>query len=270
MGGKIVVHLQLALTGPAQITGTILNQSNTESVTAGRDNFSKKGTAAPQAGSYTMALTGTASGLPQGIGYASVLVDTGGHARASGKLGDNTPFSASGVLSDAGSWPFYAPLYHSGGYVRGTLTFETSGQMALDGTMQWFRPASTDKSSYGAGFAGDVSVAGYHYMPPTKGSAAIPLNNAGQGVITFSGSVLSSGTLGGMVDLSADKALEAAGGGASFTLKLSPATGVFTGKLDAFNKKVPYAGVLLQPLDEGYGLFQSPTVTGEVQIAPAP
>ena len=266
-GGRIAVQLQLALTGAAQVTGSILGSSGTLSVTAPRDNYSKSGNPAPQAGAYTAALSGTGAGLPEGLGYAALTVDAGGNVRAAGKLGDGTPFTAAGAVSDGGAWPFYATLYKSGGYIRGAATFEPVASPALDGTLFWYRPSGTGGTAYGAGFQGQVAVAGYHYTPPLKGSPAIPLNSQQRGVITFSGSVLSGGPLTGQVGLSASQALVAAAGGIPpFTLSLAPATGLFSGTVEAFNRKVPFSGALLQPLNGGSGLFQSPTVTGAVQI----
>jgi hypothetical protein len=84
------------------------------------------------------------------------------------------------------------------------------------------------------------------------------------GTITFTGSVLSSTITG---PLSINSVGTILSGNTAIKLTLAPATGVFSGTvLAGFTRPVPFSGILVQSLDEGIGLFQTPTLTGEVQI----
>ena len=263
-GFPVTVSLQLALGGTNEITGSILAGGTTESVTALRDNFSAGATAAPEQPVYTMKLTGTSSGLPQGIGYAAITVDAAGNVRMTGRTGDNIPFSFSSVLSDAGAWPFYISLYNSTGYLGGTLTFEPAGN--LDGTLYWLRPGNGGIGGYSQGFAGYVAAAGYPYIAPSRGDAAILLGPQHQGTITFSGGIL-SGTLQAPLSIGPTGSF-VVGGSSGIKLSLQSTTGVFSGTVDiGLSKPAPYYGVLLQSLDAGFGFFQSPTLSGSVQIS---
>jgi kumamolisin len=263
-GLPIIVTLQLSLSGTNQITGTVLDGTATETVTALRDNYSKTGTLAPQLPAYTLILTGTSTSLPQGIGYASITVDTAGNVRATGRLGDNTVYSVSSVLSSSGAWPFYASLYNSKGYIGGTLTFVPAGPPDISGSLNWVRPATAGFGGFSSGFSGSITAAGYVYTPPAKNTPAIPLSN-GQGTITFSGNILNSNVTGGL-SLSPTTGTLVSGNPA-IKLTLIPATGVFSGTVETgFGLPQPFSGVLLQSLDEGSGLFQSPTISGQVEI----
>jgi hypothetical protein len=263
------VTLQLSLAGTNEITGTILADGATETATALRDNYSKTGTTAPQLPAYTMTLTGTSSGLPAGIGYASVTVDSAGNVRATGRLGDDTPFSVSSVLSDSGAWPFYAPLYTtagytSPGYIGGTLTFEPSGPPDIDGALFWIRPSNNGFGGYSGGFYGGVAAAGYVYTPPARGAPAIPLNGQHEGVITFSGGILNTAVTG---PLSLGPTGALVSGTTSIKLALVPATGIFAGRVDVGSTgPLLFSGAVIQATDGGAGLFQSPTFSGQVEI----
>jgi hypothetical protein len=261
----VVVTLQLSLSGVDEITGSITAGDVTETATAPRDNYSKSGPVAPEEPAYTMTLTGTSTGLPGGVGYAAITVDGAGNIRAAGRLGDDTMYSFSSVVSGSGTWPFYASLYKSMGYIGGTLTFEQNGQTDLDGTLYWMRPATEGFGGYASGFAGAVAAAGYVYTPPAKDAPAIPLDGQHLGLITFSGGVLGP-PIDAQVSLGPTNGLVVSGtSGVKFTL--TPSTGVFTGTLNAgLAKPLPFYGVLLQSLDGGEGLFQSPTISGPVQI----
>ena len=92
----------------------------------------------------------------------------------------------------------------------------------------------------------------------------VPLGVSHTGTITFTGAVLSSTVTG---PLSINYAGTLLSGNSAIKLTLTPATGVFSGTVKAgFAQPVPFGGVLIQSLDEGTGLFQTPTLSGEVQI----
>jgi hypothetical protein len=58
-----------------------------------------------------------------------------------------------------------------------------------------------------------------------------------------------------------------ASGISGLALSLIPSTGVFSGSVNAgFGKPSPFYGILLQGIDGGEGLFQTPTITGDIQI----
>jgi hypothetical protein len=252
-GLPVTVHLQLSLAGTSEISGVILIGAATETGTALRDNYSIPATAAPEMPAYTMTLTGTAAGLPEGTGYAAITVDKAGNVRATGRLADNTAFSVSGVVSNSGAWPFYAALYDSKGYIGGSLTFVGSN---LAGALNWVAP----------GFSGGLTATGYAYSAPAKGAAALPLNGENQGVITFSGGPLSS-PIQGQLSLGAANALTVSGT-SGIKLTVTPGTGVFSGTVEAgFAKPLPFYGVLLQGMDEGSGYFQGAASSGQVEIS---
>ena len=258
----IVASLQLSLAGTNEISGTITNGSTVEPFTAPRDNYGAAGNPSPEMAAYTMTLTSTGASMPQGIGYAAVTVSKAGALQASGRLGDYTAFTASSVLSSSGSFPFYEPLYGSMGYIGGVLSF--NGTTSISGTLYWTRPAGIGTGAYASGFSGNVSVVGYGYVRPVGKAPAIPLNAAHQGLITFSGAALANSISG---PLSINSAGALVSGATAIKLTLTPTTGVYSGTVQAgFSQPVPFSGVLEQSLNQGLGLFQTPTQSGQVQI----
>jgi hypothetical protein len=258
----IVVNLQLALSGTNEITGTVTIGSTVETSTALRDNFVKTTNPALEAGAYTMTLTSTSASMPQGIGYAAITIDKLGNVKAAGKLGDNTAFSVAGVLSDSGTWPFYIPLYSEGGYIGGTVTF--SGATGA-GTLYWTRPATSSFGGYAAGFSGTVTAAAYSYTPPVAKTPVIPLGASHTGTINFTGNVINPPITGGLTLSPAGALLSS---NTSIKLTLSPTTGIFSGTVSGSDlaKPATFSGAIIQSQDGGFGLFQTLTVSGEVQI----
>jgi len=263
-GLSVIVTLRLSLSGATQVTGSVVSGNFTGTVTALRDNYSKSGTVAPEQPAYTMELTSTDPGAPAGAGYAAITVDASGSVRAAGRLGDATPFAVSSLLSDSGAWPFFTAPYGTEGYAAGTLTFQNAGTIALDGTLHWTRPASSILGGYPA-FSGNLTASGYVYKSPQPGQPEIPLT-ANHGTITFSSGILINPLIE-QLSLAANGSPQLSGT-LSLNLAVTRASGLFSGAVDVgLTKPVPYSGVLLQPINAGAGLFESPTVTGNVGIA---
>ena len=138
-----------------------------------------KDNAAGMAGKYTIFLppTSDAPQSPQGTGYARMTVSAAGNVTISGKLADNSGFSASGPIVGGmnGQQLFiYIPTLYSGkGLLVGALTFETLVGSDCHGVLQWFKPRQEKGDYFKAGFTTVLNLAGARYREPTFGRWAL-------------------------------------------------------------------------------------------------
>jgi Bacterial Ig domain len=152
---SLSLHLDLAAEPPI-FSGQILDGATPLSTfTALRDAYHAKTNPVPLSllnpladkGGYTAAFTARpapngaldATQFPQGDGWAVVKLAAGGTLTMRGQFADGTKFTYASGLNAANTFPFYVPLYRSGGAANGTIAFTAPG-MASAG-LAWFRPA---------------------------------------------------------------------------------------------------------------------------------
>jgi hypothetical protein len=176
----LTITIQADLTGGSgQITGSVSGGLGSFGFTLSQSTFNAKTNAAPQAGRYTLVLSPdpsvTGTSVPQGNGYAAIVIAPGGSAVVAGRLADGTPFSATAQVANDGTLAVYtvpsgAP---AGSSLEGVLTFEATSASDLDGTLTWIKGPKSADPFYPAGFTTTLPVVGSLYVRPAAGLQAM-------------------------------------------------------------------------------------------------
>jgi hypothetical protein len=187
-----------------------------------------------------------ASTAPQGDGYGAVTVHPNGAVQLIGELGDGTPLSESGMLTQTGKWPFFALFDKTQGVLTGVLSFEETGTSDVDGTVVWLEPAST---GYPQGVDTTVDAIGSKFVShPLLGDTAANVTAGG-------GNILDPATF--VIGLTTQGKLTQTEDG--FTLTINPATGLIGGTfLDAGSptpEKRRFSGALFEKTNSAHGVF---------------
>jgi hypothetical protein len=154
----LTVQFQLGLSEGA-LTGQVSGGNWTAELLADPVTWSSANPA-PEAGNYTLVIPGAggSSAQPGGEGSGLVTVDSAGNASFSGVLADGTSFNSTGMVTDRGRWPFYAPLYAGTGSIIGWLGLATNGD--ISGQLNWIKPAQPAAEYYRAGFTNSTEAVG--------------------------------------------------------------------------------------------------------------
>ena len=241
-----------------KITGAVTGTNFTSALVAELPNTSPE-----WQGTYTLVFSpadATATNVPQGYGYATLIVGPTGSGRLDGVLNDGTKLTATAPMLQSDQWPLYVPLYNRAGVSAGScigwVNFATNSE--LSATVYWFAPASKGYSK----FTTALTLDGSQFTTGLLASSA---------TVTLGG--------GGLTNLvkivtinSAGKVTVAEPSADALTLKLvpTPVTGqlmsptirqltpVFTGsfKPTGKDKAIPFTGLILQRQKTGGGLFQ--------------
>lgn len=136
----------------------------------------------PQAGKFTLALTGIDSvTAPNGHGFGNVTITPNGLISLGAKLADNTTVSqgtSQGIsVANAGTWPIYLNAYNGKGSVLGWLSFSNTPGTRCAGTLRWVKSSTAGGKNYTQGFATKIPVLGSSFVPATSG-LGIDLANA--------------------------------------------------------------------------------------------
>lgn len=191
-GEPIFVHLELSRPGgvPA-ITGTI-DTGNGPSTLAGYrlGKFTRR-IPASQQGRYTFVLPPKSDPNQQlEWGYGTVQVSNFGTAKLRGVLGDGTPVSSRGPLTENGLLRINTSLYRGKGSIEGWLQFGNDAQSNLTGSFTWLRPAML-KTRYLAGeLAIEQSIDGSRIANSGPDASVLPFSN---GEVTLNGGILGEG-----------------------------------------------------------------------------
>jgi len=120
----------------------------------------------PAAGKYklTLSVANSIGTAPIDPGSATLTVGKTGTASVSGKLGDKTKFSYSGVLSPTaqGGWRLmiYTSIYkYPPGSVAGEVSFDPAQPLVIDGSLLNIKPPQTRTTPYQTGFTVDYDLA---------------------------------------------------------------------------------------------------------------
>lgn len=163
---KITATMRVTLlpTGEKEVSATIVNGTNTMTGVAVRTPFHKL-LPAPAAVTTLLELpivssTGTA---PTVMGTATLRLSKLGVASISGKLGDKTSFSSSGLAltRPGGGWvfPIFSIVYkYPPGMVYGTLEYDPNVPLEIGGNVRAVKPPQTKTGPYQSGFTLDHSV----------------------------------------------------------------------------------------------------------------
>ncbi len=151
--GLLTLNLQMNIADNTFISGTVSGDSWSADLTANQALFNKKTNPAPFAGKYDITFPGPNDGNPdnpQNDGTGTLTVTTTGQVKFKGVLGDGTKVSQSATVSESGDWPFYIPLYKSGGQIIGWLNFDGAGDVG--GQTSWIKLANPKNKAFPDGF----------------------------------------------------------------------------------------------------------------------
>jgi len=144
--------------GHREIAATVTHEGGASTGTLPGNPYSKK-VPAPGAGKHKLTLTVTNSvgTAPLELGSATLTIGKTGTASISGKLGDKTKFSCSGVLGTHGGtgWRFmiYSSIYkYPPGTVSGEITFDPADPTKVEGPLKVNKPPQTRPAPYPGGF----------------------------------------------------------------------------------------------------------------------
>jgi hypothetical protein len=266
----LALQFDLAKTGNTnQVTGTVVDGAIESELVANRSLYTnKKNPTAPLVNpapalvsSYTVLFKApafneaTASTLPQGDGWATVVVSNAGVAKVTGALADGTAVTFSAPLSITNRLPFYAQLYKKLGSISGPVKFDNLTATDLDGeALFWFRPADNKSKVYPSGWPTGTTtdLIGSKFVKAQKTDTQSILGYAGDGQLGIDVTEL---TLHKSFTITAANKVTTAD--KTFALSLAGPTGIFSGNFTPTGekKKPAFKGVVLQKSGEASGFY---------------
>jgi hypothetical protein len=123
--------------------------------------------------------------VPQGNGYGSFTVSTGGTLNCAGATADGQVYTSAGIVGPTGQVPVFAVFGAPGGSILGTGVITPSGSPytnnTFTGTLSWNRAAESATSkgvTYRNGFGPiDLGIVGGKYKAPAPGAVVMGLAN---------------------------------------------------------------------------------------------
>jgi hypothetical protein len=260
----LIVTVQADVTGASgQITGTVSNATGAFGFTLSKSAYKAKTNAAPQAGRYTLVLAPDASttgtSVPQGNGYAAIVVNANGSATVAGRLADGTPYSATGHVADDGTLAIYCVPsgVPAGSSVDGLLTFRSTDVSDVDGTITWTKGPKAGAAFYPAGFSTRLPAVGSHYVRPTPGVQSMDATS-GAATAGFGDGNLAQPITVPVTVTQTNKVTMVTPGLPDVTLTINPISGVVSGTFIMPNGTVssPVRGVITQKQQSAFGYFR--------------
>ena len=283
---SIQLALLYAINGDIrQISGTVTVGAETIQFLAPKLEWSNHNPA-PTAGRYTIILPppDDLPSTPQGTGYSIATITRSGVVSMYGRAGDDRAFSSSTFLGEDGTT---VPLYGSirpGGSIFGDLFIDESsmargkiGVPGVSGTLRWFSSRDAKRFRFPNGFDRSVEARGGLYIEPDPGT---PVLNVPE-LIDFNGSfTVSAGDIrvprteraaigerpiAGHYDFAFDNAKRIGA-----RMRVIARTGIFAGSFydRATRRAHRISGVFLQNENTAYGIWNSKTKTGRVELVP--
>lgn len=255
---------------PNVLTGTVSNGPTISDILADRQVYDGKSRVAPQAGRYTLTISGEARDAAEffGEGFGALTVDQDGLIRFEGRLGDGEAIEQKAHISSAGVWSFYIPLYQNRGCVVGWIRFKDQPFGDLFGQLTWIRPPGSPDKKLSGGFTAELTVLGSRYTPPGRGK---PILTSSSGVLALRGDGFGDKTFINSISIdSNNRVVFPNPTPLKCKLRFAPSTGLFSGSFvhPANGKTTAIQGALLQKQRSGAGFFQGPDRTGPVVIGP--
>jgi len=267
-GASVALHVDMVNdNGP--ITGTVTGSGFTAELLAALPGpgftpaviAELTGTSQVGPGAYTLVFSPadpSTTNVPQGYGYATLIISRSGNSSLSGVLNDGTKLTANAPVSQLGLWPLFVSSSKNTGVAVGWVSFETN--TLATATVDWFAPASPGY----AAFTTTLNLIGSKFVANQSVD--------GNSLVTLSGGGLTN-NISKTVTINNGKAVVTNPGPDALTLKFNLTTGKFTGTFIpvAGSKPLPFSGLLLQAQQIGAGLFQTTAgQTGSVTIEPLP
>jgi len=272
----VTLTVQADLTGGSgQITGALSDGADTFGFSASQSTFNAAANAAPQAGRYTLVLSpnpaATGTSVPQGNGYAAIVVDAGGDARVAGCLADGTPYVLSGHVANDGTLALYGVPQgaRAGSSLNGLLTFRSTDVSDLDGTLTWTRIPDSHDLYYPAGFVTQLPAVGSLFVRPAAGFRPVDVT-PGLATAGFGGGNLPQTINVPMMISQADRVAMVTPGQPRVSVGINPYSGVVTGSfvMPDGNLRRSVGGVVLQKQESAFGFFRGINQCGYFSLIP--
>jgi YD repeat-containing protein len=266
-GAPFTVTLQLDLLNDSkEITGTLNGGGVTATIVAHRTGFGKS-TPAPAnlVGRFTVLFEPTSSdaGIPQGVGFATLTVNSAGKLRLAGRLADGTRISQGAVLSGDGDWSLFVLLYKKKGFISGEISFQPLAATDFSGDATWLKPA-TKGPVHAAAFTTGLAVAGSRYVAPPKGQRVLDVANSSPNASVRIG----ERTPAAVTLTTANKIEVNASEPDKLKLSIKTKTGIIKGSFLDDKKTRKLNGVIFQKGNRGAGFFLGDTESGLFELTP--
>ncbi len=251
-----------------EIVGQVTDGTWISNLTADRATFNARTNAAPFAGNYTLVLQNQDNNptVPDGIGYGTLRVDTGGRALFAGALADGTKLSRSATVSKDGIWPLFVPLYAGQGLMISRVAITNQPDSDLHGDLDWIKPPTRKARFDPGGFTNRCEAIGSIYIRPADITTSILK-------LTYAEVMFGGGNFSGDFTNSVRFLLN------SFVDNLSPnklamgfslSSGTFKGHVadPGTGRSMSFGGVAMQKLGAGYGFLLGTNRSSQVVIGP--
>ncbi len=273
-GQRITFSFTLDLQNGGGVAGSLAGPSGSETFSALPAFHAAPKAPYAKAGRYTVSLQQDPQNpdpsVPQGAGYATLVVAPSGRALLTGALADGASFSAAGQAAADNSLALYTPLYKGQGSLSGSLSLNPADQTDLDGTVRWVNPSRPQSAVAPAAFDATLDAFGSAYTPPAPHTPVLAVTpGTPNSKLHLDGSnltVTQTGILNAASQFSWPNAtLE----GLSVTVNVH--TGVFTGSFLNPNtrQKNVLHGVIFKKQNAGYGYFLGGNESGSASLASA-
>ena len=253
----------------ARIDGTLADGAATHALVS--DGAFYNGAAAPAAGKYTALLAPPAdTALPQGWGWATVVVENTGTIAVTGKTADGQAFtSATTIRGDASFQLFATPYLNSTGALGGRIDFTLQPASDGSGTLYWKKPALP--GAYAAGFATSTQFTLSRFTAPATGVRTLvftDLANA-RGDATLAGGNLTASLARILAISPADLVTVQNPGIDGLAIAINRKNGVTSGAFkDATGQTRNLSGVTFQKTNRAAGFHLDATLSGTFELIP--
>lgn len=262
------VHFQLSLDGSSINGGLQFRHGNFPDGTLSgkRSSFNRTNEVAA-AGKFTFIVSGSGDPanitFPTGNGFGIITITPTGSVRLGGSLADKSGFLESTPLCDDGTFPVFASLYNDKGMIQGWAGLTNSADADLTGGVVWVKPDFARHTFFPAGFTNELAVVGSSYVRTN------PVLNWTDGVVIFQGGGLSSPFTNAILLNAKNKVTNVSDN--KLALKFQVSSGRFNGsvKEPVTGDRIPFAGVILQKENGGFGYFATQPLSGQVMLGPA-
>ncbi|MCB1234701.1 MAG: hypothetical protein KDM91_06490 [Verrucomicrobiae bacterium] len=260
-----------------KVTGTVTTGGQVFTVDGDQRTFHPKRNPAPNAGRYTLILTGDGSPaqtLGIGDGYAVISVRSNGLALIRGKLADGSGWSANVMARQNTDLTLLSNLYRGQGSIGGRLVFQDDpGVSNLSGILHWTRPpgivSPLRNPLYEGGFDVDRTAVGSEYNRPGKGQTIlnVPVGADNLQIDFADGDLAAPLTIFGTLTNGNRVQMDRSIGRLRFNTSNGNFSGDFFDNSGAAPVKHRFHGAVLQIQNNGSGFFVGDGVTGTVSLA---
>jgi uncharacterized repeat protein (TIGR02543 family) len=267
----LTATFQLDVTDGADTLSATVSDGTTTATTDATRNYQPAAGPYPHAGRYTVVLPPDENNpdatLPQGAGFASLVITKSGRATLVGDTADGAAFAYAHQMAENDTLPIY--IASSLKTLSGSLTIAATSVSDLQGTLHWTRAAIATARIHPAAFATDLPVVGSAYVR-TAANAASPTQATDQQLLLAEGGL--SAPVMQVATLNRAGQLVFSGPVLpGLQAHINAVTGTYGGSFvhPVTHALSPIHGVLFQKQNAGFGFFVSAHESGSSSLSPA-